>query len=148
MKRIHWLTMTAALALPLAAWCEEPAPEAPVRAESSATKDASTFSLRAAAVQKIVRDHAAKVAPESAPAESPSIHGREFKLQFRGERRVDRFDCDAVNCIARNAAGEDLYSIPRDQYYGITDDSANTWLSCQSGNDLLSTFERYDHCRG
>ena len=42
-----------------------------------------------------------------------------------------------------------LFSVPRDQYYGVASGGlGEDWLSCQSHDDLLTTFERYDKCRG
>jgi len=58
------------------------------------------------------------------------------------------FDCLLLDCIAYDAAGNELYTIPREQYYGADENRADAWLSCQSGNDMLSTFERFKGCRG
>ena len=41
-----------------------------------------------------------------------------------------------------------LYTLAREQNYGLADNSKDAWLSRQSSNDMLSTFERYDKCRG
>ena len=70
-------------------------------------------------------------------------------IPFRAPRRVHHMDCDSFNCVAYTADDQALYTIPREQYFGINaDDPQEAWLSCQSGNDLLTTFERYDKCRG
>jgi hypothetical protein len=57
--------------------------------------------------------------------------------------------CDLSDCVAYTADGDALYTVPRDQYLGVNGGSTREeWLSCQSGNDLLTTFERHDKCRG
>lgn len=70
-------------------------------------------------------------------------------IPFRAPRRLHHMDCDSFDCVAYTADNQPLYTIPREQYLGInTDNSKEAWLSCQSGDDLLTTFERYDKCRG
>jgi hypothetical protein len=58
--------------------------------------------------------------------------------------------CDNIDCIAYSADDAPLYSVPRSQYYGdrLEESKRDAWLSCQSRDNLLSTFERYDKCRG
>ena len=62
---------------------------------------------------------------------------------------MHHMDCSLADCVAYTSDGDPLYTIPREQYFGVDgDDLDDQWLSCQSGNDLLTTFERYDKCRG
>ena len=107
------------------------------------------FDLRTAKVQDVIRATAeaqvpAKAEPGAEPSEVAPIH-------FRAPRRLHHMDCNSFTCVAFTADNEVLYTIPRDQYLGIRsggNDGQDEWLSCQSGNNLLSTFERYDKCRG
>jgi hypothetical protein len=102
-------------------------------------------------VQTVIRAAAAS-APNSqlaadltASATRPAL----ADIPFRAPRRPHHMDCDSFNCVAYTADDEALYTIPRDQYFGVnSNDPQKAWLSCQSGNDLLTTFERYDKCRG
>ena len=61
--------------------------------------------------------------------------------------------CAGNDCLAYAKDGSVLYPVSRDQLFDhdIISDSkraSEQWLSCQQGNDLLSTFERFDKCRG
>jgi len=109
-----------------------------------------TFDLKTAGVKDVIRTHAlAEAASEKTdPAESAATDLK--PLPFRAPRRVHHMECDSFNCVAYTADNDALFSVPRDQYFGVreNDGSRDSWLSCQSGNNLLSTFERYDKCRG
>jgi hypothetical protein len=170
MKSRSWILIGTLLALPALGLAEEPsAPKSIPPADVPATHDASpksqsTFDLRTAAMQSIIRASAATASDGfrlmSPAAQQPSQdNGHDVtrpKLQslpFRAPRRLHHMDCDSFNCVAYTADNQALYTISREQYFGIntddsTDDSKEAWLSCQSGNDMLTTFERYDKCRG
>lgn len=114
------------------------------------------FDLRSASVQGAIRAAAAGESVDSAggllqPTDSKPTSGK-FALQvipFRAPRRMHHMKCDLSECVAYTADGDALYTVPREQYLGVNGDGAKgEWLSCQSGNDLLTTFERYDKCRG
>lgn len=144
MKKRTWMLSVTLLALPSFAWCDEK----------------PTFDLSDAAVQKVIRAAAALPATAIVPgATSPRLPDQDLALPaigenlvaipFRAPRRFHHLDCDSFNCVAYTADGDALYSLPRDQHYGINSDKPEeSWLACQSGNNLLTTFERYDLCRG
>jgi len=70
-------------------------------------------------------------------------------IPFRASRRMHHMACGLSDCVAYNADGDALFTVPRDQYVGKRGTTAaDEWMSCQSSNDLLTTFERYDKCRG
>jgi hypothetical protein len=159
-----WMLMGTLLALPALAQ-EQPAAKPPAAPAATAAQVAPaqpkpTFDLRNTGVQNVIRANAAKLQASgradpsdgiSLFADTPPQTG-DTKLQdipFRAPRRLHHMDCDSYNCVAYTADNQALYAISREQYFGInTDDSKEAWLSCQSGNDLLTTFERYDKCRG
>ena len=159
------LSATSAVVLALAAACAAWSQENP-RATPPVPVTAATFDLRNSSVQKILRAAAAEEAP---PAEKPpkdfSAALRSLReldaatsaslsaplaVKFRTARRFHHMDCDSFTCVAVTADGDPLYTVPRQNYSGTLDGqtSSDSWLRCQSGNDLLTTFERYDKCRG
>jgi hypothetical protein len=110
------------------------------------------FSLHDRNVQKIVAAAAQKQSasmPEETSASEAAPATGLIEVKFKAPRRVHHMHCDSFNCIAYNADDVALYTIPREQYFGVPGDKpADAWLACQSGDDLLTTFERYDKCRG
>jgi hypothetical protein len=144
------LLATVLVVLPVLAWPEDQ----PVTATQPATAEADTpqrekdqliFDLNAAIVQSAIRTAAANdTAPPQEPvsSEAAADEGEALSLTFRAPRRAHHMTCDAINCVAYTADGDTLYTIPRDEPH------RDEWLSCQSSNDLLTTFERYDKCRG
>jgi hypothetical protein len=114
------------------------------------------FDLKAQGVREAIRAHA--VAPIKAVDDTSSVVADKKipPLQFRAPRRVHHVECDSFACTAYTADEVALFSVPRDQYFSLGNGGAigngasprENWLACQSGNDLLSTFERYDKCRG
>jgi hypothetical protein len=146
MKTHTWMLIGALLAIPALGWSDEPVtPPAP--SKDIAAKPALT--LQDAAIQRIVRA-AAQQHAETTPLEKPAAAPRtELSVVFRAPRRIDHTECDSFNCVAYPADEVALFSVPRDQYYGAASGkSGDDWLSCQSHDDLLTTFERYDKCRG
>jgi hypothetical protein len=143
MKLRTGILMSALLAMPALSFAGDP-----VEAKPAATKTA--FDLKAASVQGVIRSHAAAqtVVGKVEPGEPTTADLK--PLPFRAPRRVHHVDCDSFNCVAYTADDDVLFSIPRDQYFGVTGNGStkDSWLACQSGNDLLTTFERYDKCRG
>ena len=131
--------------------------------QTSPEAQSAPFDLKNAGVQEVVRATAAASskntdgfrltsdATRKRPVESdPVPAGKELKdIPVRAPRRPHHMGCDSFHCVAYSADGDALYTIPREQYHGIAGDNPqDEWLSCQSGNDLLTTFERYDECRG
>lgn len=152
----------ALLVLPALGFAQEqPAAKATSPVDTLAVQSAApmaaqpSFDLKNAAVQEIIRAATASDAsqlsltgPQQA-AETASTRPALQDLPFRAPRRAHHMDCDSFNCVAYTADDQALYTIPREQYYGVnSSDPQKAWLSCQSGNDLLTTFERYDKCRG
>jgi hypothetical protein len=157
-RRIHGKAGFAlALMLSVAgdSWSQDATTKKPVvdaaRAEIT-TPAAPSFNLHDGNVQKIVAA-AARQQTESAPARNADSDATAptapLEIRFKAPRRVHHLDCDSFDCVAYNADDIALFTIPREQYYGVHGDKpADAWLACQSGNDLLTTFERYDKCRG
>jgi hypothetical protein len=156
MKPRTWMLFGALAGMPLAAMSGEPAAApAPVSTAAPATAARAVparpeFDLRSARVQGAIRNAASESADPPAVQDEPEAkNSAEMELRFRAPRRFDHMDCSLSDCVAYTADGDALYSIPREQYSGVTgNDLEDRWLSCQSGNDLLTTFERYDKCRG
>ncbi len=164
MKMRSWILIGTLLVLPALGLTEEsaavkpmPTASAPVARDTS-PKSQSTFDLKTAAIQSVIRASAATASDgfrllsptaqqqsQDNGATRPDLPG----IPFRAPRRLHHMDCDSFNCVAYTADDQALYTISREQHFGINaDDSKEAWLSCQSGNDLLTTFERYDKCRG
>jgi hypothetical protein len=124
-------------------WPAEPA--APAQAREP------VLSLQAPEVQKVIRA-AAKTPAGTAPSAAPAVTlGDQATIPFRAPRRPHHIECDNISCIAYTADDVALYTVPRDQFYGERapgEHSAGEWLSCQSRDNLLTTFQRYDRCRG
>ncbi|MEO8061698.1 MAG: hypothetical protein ABI821_03015 [Pseudomonadota bacterium] len=150
---------TLALALLLAvagnSWSQDAVGNKPDPDETRvriAAPAAPSFSLHDDNVQKIVVAAAQKQsesATESDALNDPVTATAPIAVKFKAPRRVDHTDCDSFNCVAYNADEIALFTIPREQYFGVHGDKpADGWLSCQSRDDLLTTFERYDKCRG
>ncbi len=112
------------------------------------------FDLRNESVQGILRTAAA--ASESTEALTPKneskVQAELADIRFRAPRRVHHTQCDGEDCVAYSADNEALFSMDR-QFSNAIDPMASGkredgWLSCQDTHNLLSTFERYDRCRG
>jgi hypothetical protein len=138
----QWIAVL--LLLPVIAYADEPAKPA----TSSTARTPASFNLKDAAVQNIVRatasDNFHAVANQESVGVVNTLNEKLGDIRFRAPRRLHHTECDAFDCTAYTADDQPLYSFPRQQMSNRGDD----WLSCQSGNDLLTTFERYDECRG
>lgn len=140
MNAREWLWIGTLLALP--AWASAVEPAKPM------------FDLRNETVQGILR--AAAAASETGEAQSPKTESKvqsEFaEIRFRAPRRVHHTKCDSEDCVAYTADNEPLFSMSRDLRPGLdgmsTEQLDDAWLSCQDTHNLLSTFERFDRCRG
>jgi hypothetical protein len=126
-----------------------PATAAPAHAAPTAKPN---FDLHDAAIRQIVRDTVESL-PSSSTAANPdsrfaarlgslSIHDR--KVPFA----VHCSDSVSNDCAAYDADGNELYRIPRNQVYPVDFTDLTTAASCISSNDLLTTFDRADRCRG
>jgi hypothetical protein len=69
-------------------------------------------------------------------------------LPMRARKVAVRYECLLHDCKAYDADGNVLYSVPRTTIAGADKLTEDQWLACQSGDDMLSTFERFDQCRG
>lgn len=113
-----------------------------------------TFDLRDQSVQSIVRAAAAdqKAVEEEATETASRVETELAELRFRAPRRVHHTKCDGDECIAYTADNEPLFSLDRELQPDFHSMSAgqldDAWLSCQDTHNLLSTFERFDRCRG
>jgi hypothetical protein len=158
MKTRTWILVGTLLVLPVMGLADDvPAAKPTPSVDGSISQSAArkpaplALDLKDESVQKVVRASAAAITGPQQPLESAPLTMRPAlqDIPFRAPRRPHHMDCDSFDCVAYTADDEALYSIPRDQYFGVnSDDPEKAWLSCQSGNDLLSTFERYDKCRG
>lgn len=152
MKTRTWMLIGALLAFPASGWPDEAAkPAVPPKSPPPA------LNLQAVEVQNIIRASAQKQIETAPPASGASLRdqpqttalGAQTSIPFRAPRRFDHLKCDSYDCVAYNADDVALYTIPRSQVYGPRGDKpADEWLSCQSRDNLLTTFERYDKCRG
>jgi hypothetical protein len=138
---------------------ERAAPKAELAAPLPATPG---FDLKHSAVQHLLRVNASAAGDDSSGkaaadqrADADGGQGLDARLgtiRFRAPRRLHHTDCDSFSCVAYDADDQPLYSFPRDQLSGrgsLGDgDALDAWLSCQDTNDLLTTFERFDHCGG
>jgi hypothetical protein len=154
MKTRMWILIGALFTLPAPAWTVEPESQSQTK-----PADVPALQLQTPQVQKIIRAaaqaHAAigKAAPTTDPEiDSPwLVSGKPTAIPFRAPRRPHHVECDSFNCVAYTADEVALFSIPRAQFYGDQeggDKTGDAWLSCQSRNNLLTTFQRYDKCRG
>jgi hypothetical protein len=151
--RIRWWIGLPGL-LPMLALAAEPAPApttTPVVDDSGLT--AASLDLKNFAVQEIVRAAAAAQSeaspPQTAAADAAKATVERLpELRFRAPRRVHHQECDSFNCVAYTADDEPLFSVPRDQAIQALDGAENQWLACQQIDDMLSTFDRVDKCRG
>jgi hypothetical protein len=116
-----------------------------IDAAENAPKAAPTLDLKDLRIQKILQASAASQPPESRTAAAAPVL---MSLPPPSPRRVHRTECDFLQCVAYASDGRVLYSFPREQASHPSRDDFDGWLSCQQIDDLLSTFERYDKCRG
>jgi hypothetical protein len=146
-----WILSGVLLTFPVLGWSGEP--------HSSATSGKPVFNLKSARVQESIRTAArthVDIKPEVAAVKSadeppPIALAGQTSIPFRAPLRPHHVKCDNASCTAYTADDATLYSVPRSQYYGERIEGSNkmgAWLTCQSRDNLLTTFERYDKCRG
>jgi hypothetical protein len=124
---------------------------------STAHPATGSFAITDPEVRRVLRDAAISSVAGADSASSvptdvvPPREGLEA-LRFRALRRAVRMECDAADqCTAFDADGRALYTVARDgggRYDAWTSNTYDQWLSCQSTNNMLTTFERFDKCRG
>jgi hypothetical protein len=155
--------LLAVLALPLLAVAqEEAAPAAERGADAPAeqtTRGASPFSMASPQVRQVLREAVARsqsdatgATPAAAPDVSPPRDPGLAPLRFRAPRRPHHVKCNGDDCTVYAADGTALYEVTNDGTFRddawSSGDYYDAWLSCQSTNNLLTTFERFDKCRG
>jgi hypothetical protein len=147
MKIQTWMLFGAILCLPALGSAQE----AVLSAAQTDSKSSAPpqFDLRSARVQDVIRAAAAGAQNQLKDIEPAPDKVDLQDLPFRAPRRMHHMKCDLADCVAYTADGDALYTVPRDQYLGVNGGGTkDEWLTCQSGNDLLTTFERFDKCRG
>ena len=142
-----WIIPPLLLLVSIAVADDKPAPR-------SAPAAKPTFDLNDTALRKIVRETAANAAAakqsDSTPEPASSVAAQIGTLPMRKGKTPITVNCDgiAVDCAALDANGNELYRVPRWQVFGINSGDPTMASPCQSSNNLLSTFERADRCRG
>ena len=142
-----WIVLPLLLVVSVAIADDKPAPE-------SARTAKPTFDLGNAALRKIVRETAANATSAMPPASSTEPASRVAAqigmLPMRKGKTPITVNCDgiAADCAALDANGNELYRVPRWQVFGVNSGDPSMASPCQSSNNLLSTFERADRCRG
>jgi hypothetical protein len=125
--------------------------------ESASTLTRAAVDLQGPEVQAMLRrttEAAAADADTGTHVTEPGeTHARKLEgLRFHIPRRVHHLECEAFDCVAYTADGSPLYTISRDHVGGQNvfahAHDQDAWLACQGADDLLSTFERFDQCRG
>ena len=146
------MLLAALLALPASGFAQEPAANPATAAQPPAARSTPqapanpSYDLKTAGVQGVVRATAA-VQDTFAEFSKEPAGKKPTDLVFRAPRRPYHIVCGVIDCVAYTADGDSLYTIPRQQYLGANGDNPReVSQSCQSGNDLLPTFERYDKC--
>jgi hypothetical protein len=146
------LLLSALLMLPACGWSDD-------KPATPADEKKPTFTLSDAEVRKIVRAAANRKVegfrfvkdPQVATDIPPSATAARFQPLARLPRATRVvFECRSLTeaCGAYDYDGNYLYSVPREQVYPNSTGGSDDWLACQSGDDMLSTFERFDRCRG
>jgi hypothetical protein len=165
MKVGTWMLFGSLLCLPAPGLTQEPRSAIPLATAITPTSQPAPqssakpeFDLRNSSVQGVIRANARAAAAPSQPQSAQNLPVNftlaagameQQGVPFRAPRRTQRLDCGLSDCVAYDADGDALFTVPREQYVGTRGKTAaDEWLSCQSSNDLLTTFERYDKCRG
>jgi hypothetical protein len=156
-RAVQWIGIAMLLPV-LAAAQESSVTRAAEPADESAPKlSRAAVDLQSPAVQAMLRrtTEAATADADAAAtvAEPGETRARKLEgLRFHAPRRVHHLECEAFDCVAYAADGSSLYTISRDHVGGQNvfthAHDQDGWLSCQGADDLLSTFERFDKCRG
>jgi hypothetical protein len=141
---------------PLATFAAEPLERDTSPPKTGASQTVATpnsFDLKNAAVQDLVRATAIDaVSGQPLPEVAEPRQEKLADIRFQGPRLPHHMECDALDCTAFTKENEPLYTVSReqmrDQSIYSNGKSNDQWLACQQGNDLLSTFERFDQCRG
>lgn len=118
---------------------------------------ATNFALTDDAVRRIVREAALDLGPDYRVEPAKPIDGDVPSsvelgmgpLRMKGSKVPARYECEVDKCAAYDKDGNVLWYLPRDQFFTQGNDrDSDTWLSCQQHNDMLSTTERVEQCRG
>jgi hypothetical protein len=143
------MLFAALFALPVTGWSQEEAAHAVAQPQASAV----SLNLHGDVVREILRATAREESAAMTAAEHEPIQSRlpPLALRFRSDERIDHVDCDELQCYAYAKDDRILYTKarePRVDMLSVDSTTSEAWLSCQDTNDMLSTFERFDRCRG
>jgi hypothetical protein len=157
MKMGTGILFVVLLAMPAIGWSQAESARAettPMTGPAKPANAAPAFRASDPGVRELLRAWARIASqPATSSGTEPALTRTAALLQasIKAPRRVDRLECGALTCYARSRDGELLYSKPRDWQQGgvsVADSTSDAWLSCQDTNNMLSTFDRYDACRG
>lgn len=147
----------ACLSLLLSAqcWATDSAPPA----MPSEKPEKAPLALESSEVRKTLREVAREVASEAGPEKNSlrenateEIPATKVATSFRLEppqRQPVVVECRVFECLGYDATGKVLGSVPPPERSGyLSTNDPDAWYSCQSRNNMLSTFERLDECSG
>jgi hypothetical protein len=134
------------LSLPATGWSQDAA----VRGADPKPVPPASFSISSEKIREILRARAHEQATATEGEASKPAMSKLLALTFASDARVDHVECDALNCYERAKDGRILRTTSRDRNFGQVPgrSGSDAWLSCQDTDNMLSTFERYDNCRG
>ena len=78
----------------------------------------------------------------------PAISGELEAVPIQRARKPYTIGCDKFDCYSFDRSGHVLEKIPREKVIGKFGNDPDNTLTCQSENNMLSTFERDAYCRG
>jgi hypothetical protein len=133
----------------------------PALAHGDPPSPAPAFALRGDNVRLILRDAArlqVRLRPDLA-YEVQSRTGRDFPSPLYAARvaAAPRFarqksaalDCSYLYCTEYDSAGRALRAVTREDFFSGTAPPIESPIpTCQSGNDLLPTWQRFENCGG
>ncbi len=136
-------------------WAADPAPAAKPPADES---QKAPLTLDNPAVRKTLREAARQLASDAKSQENQDekiptaeIPAAKLTAAFRLEPRERQpvvVECRVFDCLGYDATGKVVRTMPPPAQGGLMSTDADAWYSCQSGNNMLSTFERFDQCSG
>jgi hypothetical protein len=151
----HRSVACVSLLLAAQCWATDPAPAANPPAHESLK---APLTLDNPAVRKTLREAARQLASDAKSQETQDektptaeIPATKLSAAFRlqpPERQPVVVECRVFDCLGYDATGKVVRTLPPPAQGGLMSADADAWYSCQSGNNMLSTFERFDQCSG
>ncbi len=151
---IHRSVACISLLLAAQCWAADPAPAAKPPADESLK---APLTLDSPAVRKTLREAARQLASDANSQETQDEKtltadpATKLSATFRlasPERQPVVVECRVFECLGYDATGKVVRTMPPPAQGGLMSADADAWYSCQSGNNMLSTFERFDQCSG